>query len=108
MVRGVHWGGCEIRSHWVRDIFFEENSTRSENVNFSGDLAILRGVLITLKARLVTDKFWPFIRELSSMKISLPDNMICKNPFKQKCLRADRIIAFMPRKRRRQVHQPSE
>jgi predicted transposase YbfD/YdcC len=81
LIRG-HWGGCEIRNHWVRDAIFDEDSTRSKNVNLNGNLAILRGALITLKARLVPDRSWPFIRELSSMKISLPYNMICKNLFK--------------------------
>lgn len=81
LMRG-HWGGCEIRNHWVRDAIFEEDSTRSKNVNINGNLAVLRAALITLKARLVPDKSWPFIRELSSMKISLPYNMICKNLFK--------------------------
>lgn len=81
LVRG-HWGGCEIRNHWVRDAIFEEDATRSKNVNLNGNLAILRGALIALKSRLVPDKSWPFIRELSSMKISLPYNMICKNLFK--------------------------
>jgi len=81
LIRG-HWGGCEIRDHWVRDAIFEEGSTRSKNVTLNGNLAILRGALIALKSRLVPDKSWPFIRELSSMKISLPYNMICKNLFK--------------------------
>ena len=81
LIRG-HWGGCEIRNHWVRDAIFEEDSTRSKNVNLNGNLAILRGALIALKSRLVPDRSWPFIRELSSMKISLPYNMICKNLFK--------------------------
>lgn len=81
LIRG-HWGGCEIRNHWVRDAVFQEDSTRSKNVNLNGNLAILRGALVALKARLAPDKSWPFIRELSSMKISLPYNMICKNLFK--------------------------
>ena len=81
LVRG-HWGGCEIRNHWVRDAIFEEDSTRCKNLNLNGNLAVLRGVLVALKARLAPDKSWPFIRELSSMKISLPYNMICKNLFK--------------------------
>lgn len=81
LIRG-HWGGCEIRNHWVRDAIFEEDSTRSKNLNLNGNLAILRGALVALKARLVLDRSWPFIRELSSMKISLPYNMICKNLFK--------------------------
>ncbi|MFA7234671.1 MAG: hypothetical protein WC076_11225, partial [Terrimicrobiaceae bacterium] len=67
LIRG-HWGGCEIRDHWVRDAIFEEDSTRSKNVTLNGNLAILRGALIALKSRLVPDKSWPFIRELSSMK----------------------------------------
>jgi len=48
----------------------------------NGWLAILRGALISLKARLVPDKSWPFIREICPMKISLPYNMICKGLFK--------------------------
>lgn len=81
LIRG-HWGGCEIRNHWVRDALFEEDSTRSKNLNLNGNLAVLRGSLIALKAALAPDKTWPLIRELSSMKISLPYNMICKNLFK--------------------------
>lgn len=81
LIRG-HWGGCEIRNHWVRDAIFEEDSTRSKNLNLNGNLAVLRAALIALKSRLAPTKSWPFIRELSSMKISLPYNMICKNLFK--------------------------
>ena len=81
LIRG-HWGGCEIRNHWVRDALFEEDRTRSKNLNLNGNLAVLRGSLIALKAVLAPDKTWPFIRELSSMKLSLPYNMICKNLFK--------------------------
>ena len=81
LVRG-HWGGCEIRNHWVRDALFEEDSTRSKNLNLNANLAVLRGSLIALKAVLAPEKTWPLIQELSSMKISLPYNMICKNLFK--------------------------
>jgi len=81
LVRG-HWGGCEIRNHWVRDELFEEDSTRSKNQNLNGNLAVLRGCLIALKAAFAPDKTWPFIRELSSMKVSLPYNLVCKNLFK--------------------------
>ena len=80
LIRG-HWGGCEIRNHWVRDALFEEDDTRSKNLNLNGNLAILRGNLIALKAKFAPDKSWPFIRELSTMKISLPYNLICKNLF---------------------------
>jgi len=31
---------------------------------------------------LAPERSWPLIRELSSMKISLPYNMICKHQFK--------------------------
>lgn len=41
LVRG-HWGGCEIRNHWVRDALFEEDATLSKNVNLNGNLAVLR------------------------------------------------------------------
>jgi predicted transposase YbfD/YdcC len=81
LIRG-HWGGCEIRNHWVRDAIFEEDSTRSKDPNLNGNLAVLRGCLIALKADLAPDKTWPFIRELSSMKTSLPYNLICKHLFK--------------------------
>ena len=81
LIRG-HWGGCEIRNHWVRDAIFEEDATRSKNKNLNGNLAILRGTLVALKSRLAPTKSWPFIRELSGMKPSLPYNMICKNLFK--------------------------
>jgi predicted transposase YbfD/YdcC len=81
LVRG-HWGGCEIRNHWVRDAIFEEDSTRSKNLNLNANLAILRAALIALKSRLAPDKSWPFIRELSAMKVSLPYNLVCNNLFK--------------------------
>jgi predicted transposase YbfD/YdcC len=81
LIRG-HWGGCEIRNHWERDALFEEDSTRSGNINLNGNLALLRGALITLKAVLVRSKTWPFLRELSSMKVSLPYNLLCKIRFK--------------------------
>ena len=77
-----HWGGCEIRNHWVRDALFDEDKTRSKNKNLNGTFAVLRCALIALKARLAPGKSWPFIRELSAMKPSLPYNMICKNHFK--------------------------
>ena len=50
--RRGHWGGCEIRNHWVRDAIFEEDSTRSKNLNLNGNLAVLRAALIALKYRL--------------------------------------------------------
>lgn len=81
LVRG-HWGGCEIRNHWTRDVLFEEDATRSRNLNLNGNLAVLRCALITLKARLASHLSWPEVFELSSMKTSVPFNMIRKNTFK--------------------------
>ena len=52
------------------------------DINLNGNLAVLRGALIALKASLAPGKTWPFVRELSSMKVSLPYNLVCKNLFK--------------------------
>ena len=81
LVRG-HWGGCEIRNHWARDVLFEEDATRSRNQNLNGNLAVLRCALIALKARLAAHLSWPELFELSSMHTTVPFNMICKNSFK--------------------------
>jgi predicted transposase YbfD/YdcC len=81
LVRG-HWGGCEIRNHWVRDALFEEDATRSKNLNINGNLAVLRCALIALKARHATHLSWPAIFELSALKASIPYNLICNNTLK--------------------------
>ena len=81
LVRG-HWGGCEIRNHWVRDAQFEEDATLSKNLNLNGNLAVLRCALIALKTRHATHLSWPAIFELSGTKSSIPYNMVCNNAFK--------------------------
>ena len=81
LVRG-HWAGCEIRNHWTRDALFEEDATRSRNLNLNGNLAVLRCALIALKSRLAPHLPWPRIFELSAMRTSVPFNMVCKNTFK--------------------------
>jgi hypothetical protein len=81
LVRG-HWGGCEIRNHWVRDAQFEEDATLSKNLNLNGNLAVLRCALIALKARHATHLSWPAIFELSGTKSSICYNMVCYNTFK--------------------------
>lgn len=81
LVRG-HWGGCEIRNHWVRDALFEEDKTLSKNQNLNGNLAVLRCALISLKSRLVTHLSWPALFELSGLKTTVPYNMVCNNIFK--------------------------
>jgi hypothetical protein len=81
LIRG-HWGGCEIRNHWVRDALFEEDATRSKNLNLNGNLAVLRCALIALKTRHANHLSWPVIFELSAMRPALPYNIVCKNAFK--------------------------
>lgn len=81
MVRG-HWGGCEIRNHWVRDALFEEDATRSKNLNLNGNLAVLRCAVIALKARHASHLSWPTIFELSGLKPAIPYNLVCNNAFK--------------------------
>jgi predicted transposase YbfD/YdcC len=81
LVRG-HWGGCEIRNHWVRDALFEEDATRSKNLNLNGNLAVLRCALIALKSRIASALPWPALFELSTMRPALPYNMVCKNTCK--------------------------
>ncbi len=81
LVRG-HWGGCEIRNHWVRDALFEEDATRSKNLNLNGNLAVLRCALIALKSRIASSLPWPVLFELAAMRPALPYNMVCKNTFK--------------------------
>lgn len=81
LIRG-HWGGCEIRNHWVRDALFEEDATRSKNLNLNGNLAVLRCAVIALKARHASHLSWPTIFELSSLKPAIPYNLVCNNAFK--------------------------
>ena len=67
LVRG-HWGGCEIRNHWVRDVLFEEDGTLSKNLNLNGNLAVMRCAVIALKTRHVSHLSWPTIFELSGLR----------------------------------------
>lgn len=81
LVRG-HWGGCEIRNHWVRDALFEEDRTRIRNLNINGNLAVLRSAVIALKARHAGHLKWPIIFELSSHRATYAYNLVCNNTFK--------------------------
>lgn len=81
LVRG-HWGGCEIRNHWVRDALFEEDDTRSKNLNLNGNLAVLRCALIALKSRHANHLSWPTVFELSGLRPAIPYNLVCNNAFK--------------------------
>ena len=81
LVRG-HWAGCEIRNHWVRDALFEEDRTRSKNLNLNANLALLRGALIAVKARLCPDLPWPALHQICSMKPATAYNLVCRHRFK--------------------------
>jgi hypothetical protein len=61
-IRG-HWGGCEIRNHWVRDELWKEDETRSGNWALNACLAILRVALISLKFRNGVTWSWPRVFE---------------------------------------------
>ena len=62
LVRG-HWGGCEIRNHWIRDYCMREDKTRSKNYSLNCALAGLRVCLITIKSLLYPTQCWPEIQE---------------------------------------------
>jgi len=65
LIRGQwdHWGGCEIRNHWTRDVQWEEDKTRSGNWALNASLAILRVALISVKFRQGVPLSWPRIFE---------------------------------------------
>jgi hypothetical protein len=81
LIRG-HWGGSEIRKHWVRDALFEEDRTRSRNLKLNGNLAVLRCALIALKTRLAPELSWPQLFEKAAMKPSISIRMVQRNSFK--------------------------
>lgn len=81
LIRG-HWGGCEIRNHWVRDELFEEDATRSKDLNVNGNLAVLRCALIALKSTHAAHHSWPVIFEHSAMKPNLPFQLLSGKAFK--------------------------
>ncbi len=80
-IRG-HWGGCEIRNHWVRDALWAEDRTRSKNWNLNANLAVLRAGLIALKTQCVPHLSWPALFELSSFNPSIPFRLLTQHRFK--------------------------
>jgi len=62
LIRG-HWGGCEIRNHWVRDALWGEDKTLSGNWALNACLAILRVALISLRFRQGVTLSWPRVFE---------------------------------------------
>jgi predicted transposase YbfD/YdcC len=62
LIRG-HWGGCEIRNHWVRDHCMREDNTRLRGYNANCVLSALRVCLIAIKALTHPDCSWPDLKE---------------------------------------------
>lgn len=81
LIRG-HWGGCEIRNHWVRDELWEEDQTRSRNWNLNASLAILRSALIAVRSRQADTRSWPVIFEQCAHSTVTAASLINGKPFK--------------------------
>ena len=62
LARG-HWGGCEIRNHWVRDSQMLEDRTRIRHYNINANLATLRSAILAIKAKLLSHLSWPQVIE---------------------------------------------
>lgn len=41
-----HWGGCEIRNHWLKDAVLLEDKTRSRNPNIVASCALIRNLAL--------------------------------------------------------------
>lgn len=67
LIRG-HWGGSEIRNHWIRDHLFREDQTRSKNWKLNANLSLMRMAIVHLKPRLVPHMSWPQIIETAQFK----------------------------------------
>jgi len=65
----------------VRDAIFEEDRTRSKNLNLNTNLALLRSTLIALKARLCPHLPWPALRELCAINPSAACRLVSQNRF---------------------------
>jgi len=73
LVRG-HWG-IENKSHWVRDVVFDEDRSRVENSNIAQFMASFRNLAITLIRLFVSNKISESIRFLNS-KPELAFNLV--------------------------------
>lgn len=76
-IRG-HWGGCEIRNHWVRDALWAEDRTRSKNWNLNANLAVRRTGLIALRAQRAPHLSWPALFELAARQPAFPFRLVTK------------------------------
>jgi predicted transposase YbfD/YdcC len=73
---GGHWGGSEIRNHWVRDALWAEDKTRSKHWHLNANLAVLRAGLIALRAQAAAHWSWPALFEHCAHKPSLPFHLV--------------------------------
>lgn len=73
LVRG-HWG-IENKSHWVRDVVFDEDRSQVENSNIAQFMASFRNLAITLIRLFVSNKISESIRFLNS-KPELAFNLV--------------------------------
>lgn len=77
LARG-HWGGCEIRNHWIRDHCMREDKTRSKNYNLNCALAGLRVCLISIKTLIYPKESWPCLQERCMRNPSIAYNAVVK------------------------------
>lgn len=77
LARG-HWGGSEIRNHWVRDHCMREDRTRSKNYNLNCALTGLRLCLILIKSLLYPDESWPALQERCQRYPDIPYRAVAK------------------------------
>lgn len=78
-IRG-HWGGCEIRNHWVRDALWAEDKTRSRNWHLNANLAVLRAALIAVRAQRAVHLSWPALFELAAFQPAFPLRLLTQPP----------------------------
>ena len=81
LVRG-HWGGSEIRNHWIRDSQMLEDKTRIRDYKINANLATLRCCLIKLKTQLLTDFSWPEVIERSQAETAFAYQIISNHRLK--------------------------
>lgn len=80
-IRG-HWGGCEIRNHWIRNALWGEDKTRSKNWHINANLAILRTTLIGLRADVEETSEWPAFFEKCQRHPSIAYQLVSNHRLK--------------------------
>ena len=56
-IRG-HWGGCEIRNHWIRDHLWAEDKTRIRTWTINANLSLMRCLLLNMKCEIYPQRNW--------------------------------------------------